>query len=289
MIYEKLESCPVCSHKQFGNHIICEDHSVSKESFALVKCGKCGLVFTNPRPTADKLSSYYESDLYISHADKANSLINIAYKLVRNYTIRQKLKLIQEFTTKSSILDYGCGTGHFISSAAKSGWSAYGYEPDDSARTIAQSNQRVNILDSVKKLKDEVGVITAWHVVEHISDLKDTLKNLKKKLANGGYMFIAVPNHLSYDASQYKENWAAYDVPRHLYHFDQEAMKYLIKKLKLQHVDTLPMKFDSYYVSMLSEKYINGTIINAIKTGHRSNKEAKKTGEYSSLIYVLKK
>ncbi|WP_424962665.1 class I SAM-dependent methyltransferase [Ekhidna sp.] len=290
-MYEKLEECPVCKHSQFTNHLICDDHSVSGESFALVKCKKCSLVFTNPRPEQGALPDYYQSDQYISHTDKGNSLINFIYKLVRKYTIRRKVKLIDKLNRgQGSLLDYGCGTGDFIKTANKKGWHAYGYEPDKDAQNIASSKNPDKLLDRIENHKDQFNIITAWHVIEHVSELNKTIKTLKKQLATDGHLIIALPNHKSYDAAFYKEYWAGYDVPRHLYHFDQESIKSFATKFKLRLIHTLPMKFDSYYVSMLSEKYKGkSNLLNALKIGLNSNNKAIKTNDYSSLIYIFKK
>ena len=289
-MYEKIEECPVCKHKQFDNHLICDDHSVSGESFALVKCTRCNLIFTNPRPAKNHIAKYYKSDEYISHTDKANSPIHFIYKLVRTYTLRQKLKLLNQYSKKGSVLDYGCGTGDFLKLCNQKGWQAFGFEPDETARSIAKKKNRKSIIDSLENIDAKLDLITAWHVIEHVHELNTTIKSLKGKLKDGGYLIMAVPNHKSLDAEHYKEYWAAYDVPRHLYHFDKDSMKSFANQFKLKLVDTLPMKFDSFYVSMLSEKYKNGgNLINAIKTGFRSNKGAGKTNQYSSLIYILQK
>lgn len=290
-MYEKLEQCPTCKNKQFNNYMICDDHSVTGESFALVRCRNCQLVFTNPRPEESNLSKYYKSDAYISHTDQANSIINLIYKVIRKYTLSKKVSLVTKLNSrKGSLLDFGCGTGDFVKVASKSGWQAFGYEPDYDARKLASDKNPSAIIESIKQIPEELDIITAWHVVEHISDLKNTLSTLSKKLKVGGHLIIAVPNHQSFDANSYGEKWAAYDVPRHLYHFDSNSMKFLVKKLKLSLTDIQPMKFDSYYVSMLSEKYKkNGSLINAIKIGYQSNRKAKTTKEYSSLIYIIKK
>ncbi len=290
-MYEKLDQCPVCKNKQFDNYMICDDHSVSGESFALVKCNKCELVFTNPRPEVSSLPKYYQSDEYISHTDDSNSFINIIYKIVRRYTLNSKTNLITRINgAKGSVLDYGCGTGDFVKQARLKGWQAFGYEPDQNARSIAGKKNPSSIIDTINKCPEDIDMITAWHVIEHVADLRNTLKTLFKKLKDEGYLVVAVPNHLSYDASHYKQHWAAYDVPRHLYHFSRHSMDYLAKLMKFSIVETIPMKFDSYYVSMLSEKYqANGSIWKAISTGYKSNLRASKNGEYSSLIYILKK
>ncbi|SNS46322.1 2-polyprenyl-3-methyl-5-hydroxy-6-metoxy-1,4-benzoquinol methylase [Ekhidna lutea] len=290
-MYEKLDNCPICNHTQFQNQIICDDHSVSGESFALVKCSNCSLVFTNPRPDEESLPKYYQSDAYISHTDRANSLINIIYKVVRKITLRKKVHLINKINTQSGqLLDYGCGTGDFIQTATENNWQAFGYEPDEKARVIAKSKNGTSVIEKLSEVNDQVDIITAWHVIEHVSDLKETIKSLKKKLKEGGHMILAVPNYQSFDAQHYQEFWAAYDVPRHLYHFDQVSMKALATQTKLKLVETIPMLFDSYYVSLLSEKYKpKGSLLNALRIGQLSNKKAAKTNQYSSLIYILRK
>lgn len=290
-MYERLDHCPVCKHTQFDNYMICDDHSVSEESFALVRCTKCSLVFTNPRPVQEQLGKYYQSNQYISHTDKANSLINIIYKLVRSYTLRRKVQLIKKYNKSiGSLLDYGCGTGDFLHEARNNDWQAFGYEPDSMARSLAQKKNPNSIAESLKSVPDNLDVITAWHVIEHVSDLRETVKSLIKKLKKDGHMILALPNYKSYDAEIYKEYWAGYDVPRHLYHFNITSIEAFAKEFKLRIVDIKPMKFDSYYVSMLSEKYRSGgNIFNAFKNGFVSNKKAKQSKQYSSLIYILKK
>ncbi|MEQ8239537.1 MAG: class I SAM-dependent methyltransferase [Cyclobacteriaceae bacterium] len=290
-MYEKLEECPSCGHTSFNNHLICKDSLVSEESFALVKCGKCQLVFTNPRPTKEQIGKYYNSPDYISHSNTANTPINLIYKLVRGYTTTNKYRLIKKYIKQGRLLDFGCGTGHFLS-ATPSTYTTFGYDQDSDALNIAQSVSGATILNSISSIQKEESfdIITAWHVIEHIHELKETIRLLRKKLSKDGFMFIAVPNIASYDAKIYGSNWAAYDVPRHLYHFNQSSFVFLLKKLKLQLIEVLPMKFDSYYVSMLTEKNkTTGSLLQGLKTGYISNKAAKDSCNYSSLIYVVSK
>jgi 2-polyprenyl-3-methyl-5-hydroxy-6-metoxy-1,4-benzoquinol methylase len=292
-MYERLEKCPSCQNPQFENHLICQDYSVSKESFALVKCKNCNLIFTNPRPGKEELFKYYQSDDYISHTDKGNSLINFIYKLVRKYTLNKKRSLVLSLNQSGKILDYGCGTGDFIKVLSNSKSDVSGFEPDQGARELASIKSNTTIYHSLDQLKsvEKFDVITAWHVIEHVDELRNTLKILRKSLKKGGHMIIAVPNSNSYDANKYKEYWAGYDVPRHLYHFTQDSFSVLIRLQKLSLIKTLPMKFDSYYVSLLSEKYKSGStnFIKGLLTGMKSNRLATKSTDYSSLIYILKK
>ena len=289
-MYEKIEECPICKHTHFENHLICEDYTTSGESFALGKCKKCSTILTNPRPDEQSLPSYYKSEDYISHTNSARSITQILYKLVRSYTLRKKVRLCEQVNgTPGSLLDFGCGTGHFLSKANQMNWNAYGYEIDPNASEIARKQNPGKVISDLEKTDQKFDIITAWHVLEHVNDLKKTIKQLRKLLNENGHMIIALPNHQSYDASIYKEHWAAYDVPRHLYHFNKTSILEFCRRFKFTLINTVPMVFDSYYVSLLSERYRKGSFINAFKNGYLSNKKARKSGEYSSLIYVLKK
>jgi 2-polyprenyl-3-methyl-5-hydroxy-6-metoxy-1,4-benzoquinol methylase len=274
--------------------MIVKDHMVSQESFAISECDNCKLRFTNPRPKSKELSKYYVSDAYISHSGKSYGLISPVYKLVRQYAIKKKVGIVNKHAaTKGRLLDVGCGTGNFLAAAARNGWQATGVEVNDEAREIASQSTESDIYTSIFDIsaKSKFEVITMWHVLEHIDKLEDTLKRIKELLITKGILILALPNSNSYDAKIYRENWAGYDVPRHLYHFTQESIRYLAKDYKLKLKQIYPMVFDSYYVSLLSEKYLNGKsgYIPAIKKGYQSNHFAKKNLEYSSLIYILKK
>lgn len=292
-MYEKVKLCPVCNSQEFKNHIICTDHSISGESFALTKCAQCDLLLTNPRPSQENIGKYYESEDYISHTNEANNLTNFIYKLARSYTFYTKHKLLKNTAHKNTLLDYGCGTGDFLHYCKSKGWDTYGLEPDNKARSIAQQKNQNNIIASLDDLNDEkFSVITLWHVLEHVHDLNSLLKQLRSRLEEKGRLVIAVPNVDAYDAKIYKEHWAAYDVPRHLFHFNQLTFRALINKNKFKVKAIHPMKLDAFYVSLLSEKYLghkNG-FIKSLTNGWKSNRWAKKNNNnYSSLIYILKK
>jgi 2-polyprenyl-3-methyl-5-hydroxy-6-metoxy-1,4-benzoquinol methylase len=292
-MYEKIEICPICKSPKSKNHLIINDHSISNESFALVKCTGCNLLYTNPRPDIQSIWKYYEGDQYISHTNKIISIKDVIYKLVRNYTTKSKFKLLKKYHAHPSVLDYGCGSGFFLTYLKKQKLEVVGVEPAREKTISTESPIKNDVVTNIKEISKDlkVDIITAWHVIEHVHELIKTLKQLRKRLKPGGHMFIALPNPYSFDALYYKEYWAGYDVPRHLYHFDKDTIKALSKKLKMKLVHVYPMIFDSYYVSMLSEKYQGNrySFIQGLKTGYLSNQKAKSTGEYSSLIYVLRK
>ncbi len=293
-MFETLAECPVCSGTSLSNYLICQDHSVSQEKFAIARCNSCSFLFTNPRPTSERLPGYYQSQDYISHQNKATNPVNLLYKFVRYFTLRSKVRLPARYQPVGELLDVGCGTGHFLKEAQRSGWSVTGVEPDPRARQLAETNIQNKVHPHPDDIKGEkYNIITLWHVLEHVSDLNAYLISLRNLLAKKGTIIVAVPNHNSLDATHYKEHWAAYDVPRHLYHFDQSTMQKLLAKHKFKIVDTLPMKLDAFYVSLLSEKYLGNGVkgyINSIINGLKSNSYAKKNNsEYSSLIFVIQR
>ena len=272
--------------------LTCKDYTVSRETFSIYMDQESQLLVTTPRPDDEALSNYYESDDYISHSDSKHTLIDKVYQIVRNYAIKKKVKLINSFqSSNQNLLDIGTGTGDFILACKKSGWCVNGVEPNKKANTLASGKTFIKISKDVSELRNEqFDVITMWHVLEHVPDLKSYISILKKLLKPNGTLVVAVPNHKSYDAHFYKEFWAAYDVPRHLWHFSRSSIDKLFQFEKMKVVKTLPMKFDSYYVSLLSEKYKTGksNFLKAIFIGLRSNFKAISSSEYSSLIYIIK-
>lgn len=268
-----------------------KDHSVSKENFDLYRDATLDLLITYPQPKEQELSKYYESEDYISHTDGKRSMFEKAYHFVKGIALKSKLQLINNLQkNKGKLLDIGAGTGEFLIVAKENGWQTTGIEPSEKARTIALK-KGVFLADSLAVLEDHsFDVITMWHVLEHVPDLENQIQELKRLLKPTGTILIAVPNFNSYDAKHYGHFWAAYDVPRHLWHFSKTAIKGLFAKEGLLLEKVLPMKFDAYYVSLLSEKYKTGKMnyVKAFLVGLKSNRKAKQNLEYSSHIYVLK-
>lgn len=295
---ERLTKCPLCKSGLFLNHKEVKDHSVSGETFFLCQCSNCKLIFTNPRPPIGIIEQYYESEEYISHQNKSNNLTNKIYKLVRQITIRNKVALINMlYPKKGKLLDIGCGTGYFIEAAKKSQWAVRGIEPNRTARKLAQ-DKNLKVSKSLKDINDnkKYDVITLFHVLEHIHNLRKSVKKIIEILDENGSLIVAVPNYNSHDSKIYGSNWAALDVPRHLYHFNKISMQKFADEFNLEIIDIKPMKFDSYYVSILSEKYLNpkktsiSHLMKGSLNGLKSNIWAKNNeNNYSSLLFILKK
>ena len=268
-----------------------KDYSVSQETFNLYHDEELDMLITYPQPSLENLGKYYESVDYISHTDSKRSLFEKCYHFIKSIALKNKLNLVNSLQpAKGSVLDIGAGTGDFLSVVKENGWNTIGVEPSEKAKAIAQK-KGVSFVEQTSELENNsFDVITMWHVLEHVPNLDNQIKELKRLLKPNGSLIIAVPNFKSFDAKQYGNFWAAYDVPIHFWHFSKTAIKKLFAKEDMELVKVLPMKFDSFYVSLLSEKYKTGKMnfVKAFFIGLQSNWKAKKNFEYSSHIYVLK-
>lgn len=271
-----------------------KDFSVSGESFQLIENTEYGFLETTPQPSAVKLPDYYKSEDYISHTDSKRNLFEKAYHAVREISLKRKLHLINSCSRDNkSLLDMGCGTGDFLQTAQKSNWIVTGIEPNEKARAIANKKTNNSVFD-IQQLDtfetNRFDVITLWHVLEHLPNLDDHVALFKKLLKPKGTLIIAVPNYKSFDAQYYKNYWAAWDVPRHLWHFNKVSISKLVAKQNMQVKHIKPMVFDAFYVSMLSERYKTGQMnpIKGICVGLLSNIKSMVTKEASSLIYIIK-
>lgn len=272
-------------------YLTVKDYSVSKEQFQLYKNDEIDLVYTYPQPEANQLSKYYESEDYISHTDGKRSLFERVYQVVKGIALKNKIRLINNLHEKGNLLDIGAGTGDFLIVANKDGWKTTGVEPSQKAKNIA-INKGVQFVENTTDLENNsYDVITMWHVLEHVPDVEKQIKELQRLLKPNGTILIAVPNFNSFDAKHYGKFWAAYDVPRHLWHFSKTAIKIIFEREGLQLEKVIPMPFDAFYVSLLSEKYKSGKMnfLNAFWIGLQSNWKGRQNSEFSSHIYVIKR
>jgi SAM-dependent methyltransferase len=291
---EILAYCPVCNSSESRFAIKAKDYTVSGDYFNILECPRCTLRFTHPVPGPELIGRFYQSENYISHTNIRKGLVNNLYHMVRNRTLASKCRLLKRSTglTRGIHLDVGAGTGAFVRYMNQSGWESEGIEPDETARRAAFEHHETSLLalETFGSLtKERYDAITLWHVLEHVHDLYPYLQQIKDLLKNSGFVFIAVPNYKSYDAMKYGSAWAAYDVPRHLYHFSPGSMHWLLNAAGFQLKEEIPMWYDSYYISLLSEKYLNGSssLMRGFYSGTISNWKAFLNKERcSSLIYI---
>jgi 2-polyprenyl-3-methyl-5-hydroxy-6-metoxy-1,4-benzoquinol methylase len=287
-----ISHCPLCQGESFRAYLSVKDHAVSGELFELVKCSTCGFIMTNPRPASPYLGKYYDSETYISHSQSRKGLINSLYQGVKRINLYLKFRAIRSFVPRGTWVDYGAGTGDFVNFIAGKGIDIRGFEPNSKARDRATRNS-VSLLhpERFSDLEPQsAACITLWHVLEHIPDFTDIISQFSAALMNDGILVLALPNCGSYDARHYESYWAAYDVPRHLWHFKQKDVEHLAHQSGFRVIQTLGMPFDAFYVSMLSEKYRSRSPLFGVYHGMKSNIWARFSSyPYSSQIYLLKK
>jgi SAM-dependent methyltransferase len=289
--------CPVCESADIKNVLSVKDYTVSGETFQIMECNSCTLRFTQDVPAAASIAPYYKAEDYISHTNTSKGLVNRVYQFVRKRTMVRKRKLVEKCTgiKKGNFLDVGSGTGTFVNEMKQNGWQVTGIEPDGDARKVASQQYNIELSDADEFYRLSPGsfdAITLWHVLEHVHDLYAYIQQLKTILNKKGKLLIAVPNYTSLDGKIYKEYWAAYDVPRHLYHFSPASLKLLMEKNDLNVVQYKPMWYDSFYISLLSSKYKKGSTnwAAAFWNGLRSNLEAmSNVKKCSSVIYIIEK
>lgn len=290
-------TCPICGSEMLNKVFDVKDFSVSFKTFAIVECAQCSVRLTQDAPVIEQIVDYYKSNDYISHTNTKKGIVAQLYHRVRKITLKKKKNLLLSLASSDnpSLLDVGAGVGAFAATLKAEGWAVTALEPDASARATAKKDFSIDLLpiEALYSLPaNSFDMITLWHVLEHVHHLQEYLHILRKLLKPHGKLLVAVPNYTSYDALYYKEHWAAYDVPRHLYHFSPTSMERLMQKHHLAIVQTLPMKFDAYYVSLLSEKYKTGynNLFSAFLVGLKSNLIANgEATKYSSVIYIMEK
>lgn len=298
---EKLNQCPCCLSDHLSAHGKLKDYYVSQEVFGISKCQFCGFEFTNPRPDMQEIGKYYQSANYMSHNTGNTSVFHRLYRLVRNYMYNKKWKNMQQHinTDKKhiSLLDYGAASGDFLSYCTSIGIEqTTGIEQDAACRKAAKDTYGFDLKPETELshlMPAQYDVITLWHVLEHVHTLEETILSFHQLLKKKGVLVISVPNVHSKDREIYQEYWSAYDVPRHLYHFNTETITTLMNRLGFQLSGNYPLIFDAYYISLHSEWYKKTnrllSIVKAVINGFLSNRAAAKTGNYSSVMYVFTK
>lgn len=291
------KNCPLCCESSINKRFTCKDFFATGEEFDIYECPACGFVFTQNIPDEKEIGRYYESQAYISHSNTKKGVFNKVYHIVRSIMLQRKASLMEQLTLlkNGKILDYGAGTGYFARTMAKRGWDVTAIEKSPQARELALREFGFEMFpeEHLKKIADrEFDIVTLWHVMEHIQDLDGFWDELYRIIDDSGIAAIALPNCKSHDAAAYKENWAAYDVPRHLWHFTPMTVMRWGEKHGFILERQITMPFDGFYISMLSERYKGSRLpgIRGLWTGFRGWLATSTRREASSsIIYVFRK
>ena len=288
------DKCPWCGSENAQLHLELKDLFLTQEQFKILECKDCGLLYTTPRPNKEEIGRYYKSDEYYSHQENKEGFIPKVYEKVKSINLKNKYHIAAEKTTKGKILDIGCGVGDFLHTMEQQGWDCTGVEPSEDAKAIAKKRIKAQLLSGEEQENLPEGsfdIITMWHVLEHVDALRWQIQQLYRLCKRGGRIVIALPNYRSYDGQYYKAEWAAYDVPRHLNHFDQKTLINLFEENEMKHIKTKKLYWDAFYISYMSEKYRQHSLplVRGVFRGMISNLKARRTGEWSSLIYVFER
>ena len=282
--------CSICNGSSFEPFLSTKDYYFSQEKFQILRCTSCGLRITSPQPSESEIGKYYNSENYISHNSEAKGLINRIYSAVQKLNFKLKFKALNKHVPRGTWMDYGAGNGAFLSYLKDQKIDAIGYEPSSDARKTAPDEIQLSDTSDYSHDTKTYACITMWHVLEHVHELRKLLNQHRNHLIEKGLLVIAVPNIDSYDASFYKEHWAALDTPRHLWHFNEKNIRDLAKDLNMELIKVKPMIFDSFYVSLLSAQYKKSSKLVAVMVGLLSNLKAFFSKHpYSSQIYLLRK
>ena len=290
---ENIQNCPVCGSPDSTLKFKAKDYTVSNEMFHIVTCNSCQLIYTNPRPAANEAGPYYHASAYISHSDTNEGIVNTLYHTVRKFTLQSKTNWIEpEKKGNKELLDIGCGNGHFLAAAKEKGWNINGVELDTETAARAAKLTGLTIAPSLKEIDStkKFQVITLWHVLEHVYELDEYFQFFKSRLAQDGKLLLALPNPASFDASYFEEYWAAYDVPRHIYHFTPATIAALGAKYGFKLKKSRGLIFDSFYISLLSNEYKTGNkrLLHSFFIGLLSNLRAMLgKPNYSSNLYIF--
>lgn len=295
--YTSITSCPLCGTQEFSPVFTCTDHTVSQEKFQLYACNDCSFLFTQDHPSEKDIDAYYESEDYIAHTNTRKGLTSLLYHMVRSLTLRGKARLIKrEYPHKPGVLlDFGAGNGHFAHMMQKKHWEVEAFEKNKKARAVARARLGMHLKEekAIQLLAPHsIDVITLWHVMEHLEDINGYFQKFYELLIEQGLLILAVPNHTSYDADHYQEEWAAYDVPRHLWHFSPITMQKWGAKHGFVLAAHYPMPFDGFYISILSEKNQNHfcSFLRGLFVGFKGFLQSlAKKEKSSSMIYVFRK
>ena len=291
------DKCPLCKSSAIKKRFACVDEFATGEQFDIFECTACGLAFTQNVPDEKEIDRYYESPAYISHSNTSKGLVNRVYHIVRRIMLQKKARKVEKLTglKNGRLLDYGAGTGYFARLMEKRGWSVTAIEKNGKARELAlkEFGFEMQSVEALSTIKDKgLDVVTMWHVMEHIQEPDSMWDELRRILADNGVAIVALPNSISYDAFKYREHWAAYDVPRHLWHFTPDTIAQWGSKHGFTLEKQYTMPFDGFYISMLSEQY-KGSRLHTIRGFWNGFKgwmaQCRRSSASSSIIYVFKK
>ena len=247
--YSLVKKCLLCNSAKFTNYY-------TKFKIPVVKCVKCGLIFSKKKPK--NFNDLYSGDEYLNFNLKSYQK-NRIYRM--NRFGKERVKILQNFKKKGKLLDIGCGNGWFLEAAKKKYSRCAGVEFSDSLRNWLESNLKVKTYKEIGLVKNKTyDIVTAFDLIEHVPDPKAFLKQMKSKLKKGGIILIYTPNveSLGFDFLREKNNLLC--PPCHLTYFSKNTFHKLSKEcgLKILHSEFRGLDVGDIYGLVNSQKKFKG-------------------------------
>lgn len=267
------------------------DYLVSGESFDIYWDSKKKRAWTDVE-YLNSLDTYYKSADYISHHSRPHSFTQRLYVWARTLMLNYKYLILKNnINFKSSLLDIGCGTGSFLTFMKKKGFKVYGVENNSKARSFCLENNLETLATEASLPNDNFDLVTLWHVLEHLPNSEKSIATYRELLKKDGLLLIAVPNFQSHDRIHYQKDWAALDVPRHLWHFTPKGLTTMVEEIGFDLIQKKALGLDVFYICYLSEKHKDKSLplLRGIFKGSFFLVKALFTKKHSSLVFVFKK
>lgn len=297
MDYERLNPCPLCGAIETVPYATCSDHASSRLQYLLLRCPACGVVFTDNHPEEDEMEQFETLDSQIRRADSPEGITERLYRHVRRRMLRRKAGLVvrQSYRDSGTLLNYGAKRGFFSDHMERKGWKVTSVDRHHENRqfSLEHFHHRMSGMQEMSDFTPETfDVITLWHVFEHENEPERLLDTFHRILRPGGILVMSCPNICSTDAMHYGPYWAAYDVPRHLWHFNPVSLNRLVHRhgFTLMHHEKMP--YDCFYISIMSEQYMMHRLafLRGMAYGlHSWLVSLTRRGRSSSIVYVFRK
>lgn len=247
---------------------------LTKDSFNIVKCKNCGLVYVNPMPVD---IDYDESYFLSPNAEKWGCNNYIREKNVRLIDLKNRLNRLNIIQSGARLLEIGCASGLFLELAAQRGFEGVGVEVSKFASAYARG-KGLNVLTG--RLRDQnfptesFDVVVMWHVIEHLVDPAGELLEINRILRRGGYLFIECPNVASLNcrfvSTVTRKFNAAFKLPEHIHYFSPDTLDRILRKTSFEVIhmetnnvrgglETLRLFFTRKFVTTPQHKAIPGS------------------------------
>jgi 2-polyprenyl-3-methyl-5-hydroxy-6-metoxy-1,4-benzoquinol methylase len=219
-----VDACPVCNAAWARTR-----YALPGLQMRIVDCTGCGLGRLHPRPSSELITRFYPASYYGVTGAK---FVPFVEGLVRLVGARHVRALSRGLDSEARVLDVGCGRGVLLSAFARLGFEAHGFEmsPDAAVGVDPRATVRIGqTLRDAEYPREYFDQVVVWHVLEHLTDPRQTLDEIRRILKPDGKLVVAVPNYGSLQSRCFGAGWFHLDAPRHLFHFPAKRLRQLLE------------------------------------------------------------